>query len=64
MAKKSEIKGLIWDSPSDKNIMIQKGELICGNLTKGTIGSSSGGMIHVIWKEKGPYYCRDFLSNT
>jgi len=21
-------------------------------------------MIHVIWKEKGPYCCRDFLSNT
>lgn len=21
-------------------------------------------MIHIIWKEKGPYPCRDFLSNT
>jgi len=21
-------------------------------------------MIHIIWKEKGPYSCRDFLSNT
>lgn len=54
----------MWDSAGDKNILIKKGELICGNLTKGTIGSSAGGMIHVIWKEKGPYVCRDFLSNT
>ncbi len=64
LMKKNEKKGLIWDSPGDNNILIQKGELICGNLTKGTIGASSGGMIHVIWKEWGPYCCRDFLSNT
>lgn len=38
--------------------------MLCGNLTKSTIGSSSGGMIHIIWKEYGPYPCRDFLSNT
>jgi DNA-directed RNA polymerase II subunit RPB1 len=35
-----------------------------GNITKSVIGNSSGGMIHIIWKEKGPYPCRDFLSNT
>ena len=54
----------VWDSPGDNNILIRKGELICGNLTKGTIGNSSGGMIHVTWKEKGPYCTRDFMSNT
>jgi len=48
----------------DNAILIKNGELLCGILTKGTIGSSSGGMIHIIWKEKGPYACRDFLSNT
>lgn len=48
----------------DNVILIKNSELLCGNLTKGTIGSSSGGMIHIIWKEKGPYACRDFLSNT
>ena len=40
------------------NILIRKGELLCGNMTKSTIGSSAGGMIHIIWKEKGPYCCR------
>ena len=64
LARQGEKKGLVWDSAGDNNILIKQGELICGNLTKGTIGSSAGGMIHVIWKEKGPYVCRDFLSNT
>ena len=53
-----------WASAGDKNILIQKGELLCGNLTKSVIGNSGGGMIHLTWKEKGPYACRDFLSNT
>ena len=53
-----------WASPGDANILIQKGELICGNLTKSTIGNSSGGIIHIIWKEYGPYPTRDFMSNT
>jgi DNA-directed RNA polymerase II subunit RPB1 len=53
-----------WESGGDKNILIQKGELHCGILTKGTIGNSSGGLIHIIWKEYGPDACRDFLSNT
>jgi DNA-directed RNA polymerase II subunit RPB1 len=56
--------GKTWCCPGDKNILIKEGELLCGNLTKGTIGSSSGGMIHIIWKEKGPYPTRDFMSNT
>jgi DNA-directed RNA polymerase II subunit RPB1 len=38
----------------DQNILIKNGELLSGILTKGTIGSSSGGIIHIIWKEKGP----------
>ena len=60
----AEKESNVWDSVEDKNVLIQKGELICGNITKGTIGNSSGGLIHIIWKEKGPYPCRDFLSNT
>lgn len=53
-----------WACSGDKNILIKNGELLCGNLTKSTIGSSSGGIIHIIWKEKGPYSTRDFMSNT
>lgn len=53
-----------WVCSADKNLLIQNGELLCGNLNKSNIGSSSGGMIHVTWKEKGPYATRDFMSNT
>jgi DNA-directed RNA polymerase II subunit RPB1 len=53
-----------WACPKDENLLIQSGELLCGNLNKSNIGSSSGGMIHIIWKEEGPYATRDFMSNT
>ena len=53
-----------WACPDDKNLFIQRGELLCGNLNKSNIGSSSGGIIHVTWKELGPYATRDFMSNT
>ena len=33
-------------------------------MTKGTVGPAPGGIIHLIWKEHGPYPCRDFLSNV
>jgi DNA-directed RNA polymerase II subunit RPB1 len=52
------------NSAKDGSILIKNGELLTGNLTKSTIGSSSGGMIHIIWKEKGPYATRDFMSRT
>jgi DNA-directed RNA polymerase II subunit RPB1 len=32
-------------------------------MTKGAIGASPGGLIHIIWKEHGPYPCRDFVSD-
>ena len=48
----------------DNNILIKNGELLSGILTKGTIGSSSGGMIHIIWKEKGPFETKEFMSRT
>src|SRR3569833_22405 len=40
-----------WTSLQDKNVLIQRGELMCGVMTKGTVGNSSGGLIHIIWKE-------------
>ena len=52
------------DAREDKNILIKNGELLAGILTKGTIGSSSGGMVHIIWKEKGPYETKEFMSRT
>ena len=53
-----------WANYEDKNVYISKGELVCGLINKGIIGNSSGGMIHIIWKDHGPYTARDFISNT
>ena len=51
-----------WLHPSDARVNIQKGELISGILCKKTVGASPGGLIHVVFAEKGPTKTRDFLS--
>lgn len=43
--------------------MVQSGELISGILKKSTVGSASGGIIHIVWKDLGPQACSDILSN-
>ena len=40
------------------------GELLSGVFNKPIVGSSGGGIIHIIWKECGPRACSDFLSNA
>ena len=52
-----------YASVQDKIIMIQRGELIQGEFTKQIVGSSSGGLNHVIWREIGPRASRDFLTS-
>ncbi len=34
-----------------------------GEFTKAIVGASSGGLVHLIWKESGPMACSDFLSS-
>jgi len=46
----------------DSTYIIQKGELIQGNMHKGIVGNAAGGLIHIVWKELGPYGCRDILT--
>ena len=52
-----------YASNQDKLIMIQRGELIQGEFTKAVVGSSSGGLNHVIWRECGSLASRDFLTS-
>ena len=33
-------------------------------ITKKIVGNTPGGVIHIIWKDHGPYLARDFVSNT
>ena len=37
-------------------IIIEKGELLTGMLDKGTVGNTSGGVIHHIWLDEGIFY--------
>jgi DNA-directed RNA polymerase II subunit RPB1 len=51
-----------WASSRDKNILIQNGELLCGQVTKAQVGNTGGGLVHIIWKEHGAEGVRTFLS--
>lgn len=67
--KKNEFGMRDWtksedDAKADDSILIINGELICGVVTKAIVGATAGGLIHVIWKDHGPYICRDFLSQA
>lgn len=52
------------DNPNDVGMMIEDGEILSGVVNKKTVGSSQGGLIHIIMKEKGWEACRDFFTAT
>ena len=33
-------------------------------MTKGQVGNTGGGIVHIIWKEYGPEACKNFLSQV
>lgn len=47
---------------SDCKVIIQDGEILGGQICKKTVGSSGGGLIHLIWLDYGPEVCRNFIS--
>ena len=51
-------------SPEDTQVLIQGGELLTGTLCKTTLGRTAGGLVHIIWMEKGPDETRKFLNNV
>ena len=48
-------------APGDTRVVIQDGELLSGMLDKKTLGTSAGGLVHVIFNEYGPAGARAFL---
>ena len=46
----------------DTGMMIEHGELIYGIVDKRTVGASSGGLVHVIMREKGPEVCCNWFN--
>jgi DNA-directed RNA polymerase beta' subunit/intein/homing endonuclease len=51
-------------TPSDTKVLIQNGILISGILCKKTVGTSSGGILHIIFNDHGPIAARKFLDST
>jgi DNA-directed RNA polymerase beta' subunit len=54
----------IDDWMNDKIVSIRNGEVFCGRLCKQTLGSTTGGLIHVIWKHCGPWAAAHFVSDA
>ncbi|QLG73399.1 hypothetical protein HG535_0E04830 [Zygotorulaspora mrakii] len=50
-------------SPKDNGMLIIDGQIIFGVVEKKTVGSSSGGLIHVVTREKGPQVCARLFGN-
>ncbi|CAE7405431.1 polr2a [Symbiodinium pilosum] len=47
---------------SDCKVLIVNGELLSGIVCKKTIGSSGGSLLHLVWLDSGPEWCRNVLS--
>ena len=52
------------DYLNEKIVVIRNGELLCGRLCKDTVGQSSGGIVHAIWKQIGPWASAKFVSDA
>ena len=51
-------------APFDTKVIIDDGELISGIICKRTVGTSAGGIVHVIWSDYGSDAARDFIDFT
>jgi DNA-directed RNA polymerase II subunit RPB1 len=50
--------------PEDNGMWIENGQIMFGTVDKKTVGTSQGGLIHVIYREKGAEVCRDWFSGV
>ena len=46
----------------DDGMMIENGEFIFGIVEKKTVGASQGGLVHVVFREKGPEATRQLFT--
>lgn len=51
-------------SPKDNGMLVFKGDIMYGVVDKKTVGATAGGLIHMIFREKGPYACSQFVGNV
>ncbi|KAH7103209.1 beta and beta-prime subunits of DNA dependent RNA-polymerase [Auriculariales sp. MPI-PUGE-AT-0066] len=46
----------------DDGILIENGDIMYGIVEKKTVGAAQGGLIHIVFREKGPEICRNLFS--
>lgn len=51
-------------APADTEVIIHRGQLLSGIVCKKTLGTSSGGVVHVAYMQHSPQTAQDFLTNT
>ena len=52
-----------WSCHKDSNVLVKKGELLCGIMNKGVVGARGGGLVHLTWRDLGPEICKQFMSD-
>lgn len=50
-------------SPKDNGMLIVDGQIIFGVVDKKTVGSTNGGLIHLVMREKGPKACAELFGS-
>jgi len=50
-------------SPGDTKVIVEHGDLICGILSKDTLGNKSGSLMHMVTLELGHEVAREFYGN-
>jgi DNA-directed RNA polymerase beta' subunit len=53
-----------WVSPLESVVHIRGGQLLTGRLCKSTVGASSLGIVHTIWRDVGPWAAAKFVSDA
>ena len=51
-------------NPMDAKILIRRGQILMGGLSKKIVGGAAGGLIHIIWNDFGSDRCRILLSTA
>jgi len=61
---KPKDKSNLYSCHKDQNVLIERGEILQGSLTKQIVGSVGQGLVHVIFRDFGHQAAADFLTGV
>lgn len=53
-----------WMDPDERRVIVRHGQLVCGTLCKKTLGTSAGGIVHVLIRDWGLATASNFVSDA